>query len=278
MRLTAHIAFKNKPVANSASTAVWLREYFKKQLDGGPVRLIEGFSLQVKPGEVLAVVGESGAGKTTLLRILSGLDNEFEGEVRLDGEQIIRPDRRLYLMPQEHTLLPWFNVERNLLFFARRNGDSHSEKAVDSFLKRLDLTKLRHAYPKTLSGGERARVALACAMIAEPHVFLLDEPFKSLDQVTSERCQNYLVEWLEETVIEESVVIVSHSISDAVFLGDRLIVVGSNPLSIHMEFNIPRPRVRRSEQLLEIEREVVEALNEIDVLQRSTANGAASRS
>jgi ABC-type nitrate/sulfonate/bicarbonate transport system ATPase subunit len=256
-----------------------MRKPFSSRPEETRPRLITDFFLEVRPGEVLTIVGESAAGKTTLLRILSALERRFRGSVALGGEPIVRPDRRIYLMPQAHTLLPWLSVEGNLLFFACHNSGQDAAGAVDGFLERLELTNRRETYPKTLSGGERARVALACAMIAAPDVLLLDEPFRSLDQVTSERCQRYLLEWLDYTARKEIVVIVSHSVSDAVFLGDRLIVVRREPLSVYREFNIPipRPRRRRSAELLKYEDSVLDALNETAAQQQHAADGAARR-
>jgi NitT/TauT family transport system ATP-binding protein len=225
--------------------------------------LIKNVSLSVAPGEVLSIVGPSAAGKTTLLRILAGLERRFDGQVSLDENRIIGPTKKIYLMPQAHTLLPWFSVKKNLRF-AARNGDNRDPgNAIDSLTAVFALSDRRQQYPHTLSGGERARVALMCAMIAEPQVMLLDEPFRGLDQVTTEKCQDDLIKWLEETVQRESVVIVSHSISDAVFLGNRVIVVARDPLSVHREFKTPTVRERRSPELVELEADVFSALMEI---------------
>jgi len=271
--LKANIVSMDLPVARPEVRSPWLRQLFRMPPLEPRVRLIGELCLEVKPSEVLTLVGESGAGKTTLLRILAGLETRFDGKVQLGGTPIRKPDKRLYLMPQEHTLLPWFTVERNLLFFASRGDGTDPRKAIDHILKKLRLDNRRHAYPNTLSGGERARVALGCAMIAEPDVLLLDEPFRSLDQVTKERCEDDLVQWLDETERREAVVIVSHSVSDAVFLGDRLIVVGRGPLSAHREFRMPSRRVRRSTELLELEAAVLDALNEVAAQQRPADAG-----
>ena len=226
-----------------------------------PKPLIKDVSLKVAAGEVLSIVGPSAAGKTTLLRILAGLEKKFVGHVSLNGDPINKPDKRIYLMPQAHTLLPWFSVERNLLFAAARDGDEWNPVVVSGrLLKKFKLEELQHSYPRTLSGGERARVALMCAMIAKPEVLLLDEPFRGIDQIETERCQDQLFNWLEETEQRESVIIVSHSISDAVFLGNRVIVVTSNPLRVHREFQTPAHRTRRSSDLVELEGDVFSAL------------------
>jgi ABC-type nitrate/sulfonate/bicarbonate transport system ATPase subunit len=229
-----------------------------------PKPLIRDVSLKVAAGEVLSIVGPTGAGKTTLLRILAGLETEFDGQVSLNGDPIEKPDRRIYLMPQAHTLLPWLSVRRNLLFAAARDGDDWNPgDDTGRLLEKFELTDKQHRYPHTLSGGERARVALTCAMIAKPEVLLLDEPFRGVDQVTTEKCQDHLFKWLEETDQHESVVIVSHSISDAVFLGNRVIVVAKNPLRVHRLFETPTHRKRRSSELAKLEEDVFSALMQI---------------
>ncbi len=274
MTLEANIFSMDLPVAQPELRSPWLRKIFGVPPLALPVELIRRFELKVEPGEVVTVVGESAAGKTTLLRILAGLETRFHGEIVLNGERIRKPDRRIYLMPQEHTLLPWFTAEQNLLFFACQGDGADSRRAAQDLLASLALGNRRHAYPSTLSGGERRRTALACAMIAEPQVLLLDEPFRSLDQVMTEKCEDNLISWLHQTEQKASVVIVSHSISNAVFLGDRLIVVKSGPLSVYREFQIPSGRTRRSPELVKLEGYVLDALNEIAAQKQHAADGA----
>ncbi len=231
-------------------------------------QVIQDFELTIERGEVVAIIGASGAGKTTLLRILAGVETSYDGYVKLDGDQVTKPNRRVYLMPQEHTLLPWRNVERNLAFNFR-NGTEESRLATpDRLLGMFKLSDKRYQYPHSLSGGERARVALMCAMCAMPEILLLDEPFRGLDQLTMERCQDDLVRWLGETKAQESVVLVSHSIADAVFLADRVVVVGSRPLRPFAEFVMPNQRIRRSEESTSLEERVLDALVKVQ-----TGNG-----
>lgn len=266
MNLEANIVSMDLPVARPEVRSRCMRRLLKLPPLEARVPLIGPVSLEVRAGEVLVLVGESGAGKTTLLRILAGIETRFTGTVHLDGQPVSKPDRKLYLMPQEHTLLPWFNVERNLLFFASQYGGTDPQRTIDRILKRLGLERRRSAYPNTLSGGERARVAVGCAMIAEPDVLILDEPFKSLDQVWKERCEDDLLQWLDDTQRRECVIIVSHSISDAVFLGDRVLVVSGGPLTIDMEFRTPDTRVRRSRELVALEAAVLERLKKVNTV------------
>ncbi len=235
------------------------------------VPVIENLTLAVSPGEVIAIVGASGAGKTTLLRIIAGLIPRYIGSVTLNGDRIEKPDRRIYLLPQDHTLLPWLTVEGNLRF---NECDGEGTDKPGDLLKTFGLFKKRLDYPNTLSGGERARVALMCTMCAKPEVLLLDEPFRGIDQITSEVCQDDLLKWLEETSTKESVILVSHNLPDAVFFADRIVVVRTSPLRVHKEFCTSSVRERRSKECLRLESEVFGALMEVAAQQDDAADAA----
>ncbi len=236
--------------------------------------VIENCTLVVNPGEVIAIVGASGAGKTTLLRIIAGLETGYEGSVTLNEDRIEKPDRRIYLMPQAHTLLPWLTVEGNMKFNVH---DGDETGMLEYFLETFGFLNKRKRYPRTLSGGERARVALMCAMCAAPEVILLDEPFRGIDQITSEECQNDLLKWLEDTPTEESVILVSHNIPDAVYLADRVVVIRPNPLMVHKEVCTSSVRERRSEEGAHLESEVWGALLEVASQLDDAADAASPR-
>lgn len=282
MTLHAIIRSMNFPAARPEITSKWLRRLIRlPPLGGQTVPLIASFDLMISQGEVLTVVGASASGKTTLLRILCGLETRFEGQVLLDEAPILKPQRRIYLMPQQHTLLDWFTVEQNLLFFARGDDDCDHRTTVDEILARLQLINKRYAYPITLSGGERARVALGCAMAAKWDVLLLDEPFRGLDQLTSERIQEEFLNWLMEMKRKEAVVIVivSHSVADAVFLGDRVIVVRGGPLSVFHQISTKTCRERQSEEFRNVEADVFSSLKAAvanNSMQRTALRAAAN--
>ena len=222
--------------------------------------VIGNLKFTVDRGEVMALVGASGSGKTTVLRIVAGLEHGFDGSVKLNGAEIVKADRRIYLMPQAHTLLPWLTAEQNLLF----NVPAGKETCMpEELLEKFKLLGRRHAYPATLSGGERARIALMCAMCAAPEVLLLDEPFRGLDQITSEECQEDLVSWFARTDVEESVILVSHSIPDAVFLADRVMVVYPCPLREYKQFVTSSIKNRHSDAAAKLEKDILRALRDV---------------
>ncbi len=238
----------------------WVRRVFRLQPLSKSVSVIENCTLVVNPGEVVAIVGASGVGKTTLLRIIAGLETGYEGSVTLNQDRIEKADRRIYLMPQAHTLLPWLTVEGNMRFNVR---DGEGTNMTEDLLATFGFLDKRKRYPSTLSGGERARVALMCAMCAMPEVILLDEPFRGIDQITSEECQDDLLEWLEETRTKESVILISHNIPDAVYLADRVVVVRPSPPWVYKEVCTSSVRERRSGEYANLEAEVIGALMEV---------------
>ncbi len=249
--------------------ANWVRQLLSLEELSKSVPVIENCNLLVNEDEVIAIVGASGIGKTTLLRIIAGLETRYEGSVTLNEDRIEKPDKRIYLMPQAHTLLPWLTVEGNMMFNVDDVGVVNMPKDLLATFHFLDKRK---RYPSTLSGGERARVALMCAMCATPEVILLDEPFRGLDQITSEECQVDLLNWLEETPTKESVILVSHNIPDAVYLADRVLVVSPSPPWIFKEISTSSVRERRSGEFANLESEVFDALLEVATQQGDAAD------
>lgn len=238
----------------------WLRDVLRLPPLKQAEILISDFTLKAEAGEILAVVGASGAGKTTLLRILAGLETSYEGIVFLGPDAITRPDKRIYLLPQTHTLLPWLSVAGNLQF---NIGDASGEDAGGrKLLEQFGMVDKHNSYPHSLSGGERARVALMCAMQARPEVLLLDEPFRGLDQITKEKCVDDLMKWIQCAEKKEIVILVSHDIDDAVFLATRVIVVRRDPLRLYQEIPTPDQKSRRSDKIIRLESEVFKLLEE----------------
>ena len=183
--------------------------------------------LEVRPGETLAIVGPSGCGKSTLLLTLAGLHRASSGLVLLRGIPLVRPDAGIGLVLQQYGLFPWLTVLRNatlgLEVRSRRQGPrsarSHDDAARD-MLGRLGLGGRANDYPRRLSGGEQQRLALCRTLLLDPEVLLLDEPFSALDALTREELQDLLLEVLSDGTI--AAVLVTHSIDEAVYLGDRL--------------------------------------------------------
>ncbi len=188
----------------------------------GKTPVFSGLSFGLSAGEILAVVGPSGIGKSTLLLLLSGLKEPERGTIRLEGKPFRSGDSRVGLVLQHFGLFPWFTVERNIGLGLDIRGTAASilERQVREALERFGLEGLGRRYPRELSGGQQQRVALARTLTMEPRLLLLDEPFSSLDAITREELQDFLLELLSPRDV--ATLIVTHSIEEAVYLGDRI--------------------------------------------------------
>lgn len=229
-----------------------LRELLRLKSIEPPTVLINGLSIKADRGEIVSLVGPSGAGKSTLLRILAGLETNFVGEVNLGDKAINKPSRRIQIVFQNNYLLPWLDVKGNIAFALKDEEPKACAQKTNDWIKKVGLIKKAADLPKTLSGGEASRVAFARAFIAPPELLLLDEPFSALDTITKEVLQQELIRFASETAT--TVVLVSHSVDDAVFLSDRVIVLAGGPLHIYKEFSVhqKRPRNRENEELFKL--------------------------
>ncbi|GIF18247.1 NitT/TauT family transport system ATP-binding protein [Actinoplanes tereljensis] len=210
----------------------------------GPVEAIRDISLTIGEGEFLTVIGRSGCGKSTLLRMVAGLLKPTKGEVRVAGEVVREPRRDVAMVFQKPALLPWRSVEDNIMLpveiFGRRKADHRAQ--VDRLLETTGLTAFRKRLPHELSGGMQQRVSLCRALIQNPKVMLMDEPFSALDALTREE----LAVELQRIHMDlgTTIVFVTHSIQEAVLLADRVAVLSSRPGQVRrlVEIPIPRPR------------------------------------
>jgi len=205
---------------------------------------LEGLSLAVAEGEFLAIVGPSGCGKSTLLRLLSGLEQPLAGQVLLRGQPLTAPRREIGFVFQKANLMPWRTVLRNISLPLEINHTPQAEalERAQALVSLVGLDGFADAYPNQLSGGMQQRVALARALIHEPSVLLLDEPFGSLDALTRERMNCELLRLWD--LRRTTVVMVTHSINEALFLADRVLVMSPRPGRVRAEFPVPFPRPR----------------------------------
>ncbi len=214
------------------------------------VAALDGVTLSIAQGEFIAIVGPSGCGKSSLLRIFAGLIIPSAGRVLLDGEPITRPTRRVGIMFQDAALLPWRTVAQNIQLPLEIGdepalGTRHSE--LGSFINLVGLGGFEHAYPRELSGGMAQRAALARALITQPPALLLDEPFGALDAMTRESLTTSLEAIV--TATGTTAVMVTHNISEAVFLANRVVVLSQRPGTVihEVDVNLPRPRTWKME-------------------------------
>jgi NitT/TauT family transport system ATP-binding protein len=214
------------------------------RVNGRTRRVLDDVDLQVTPGEFICVVGASGSGKSTLLSLIAGLSLPTEGRILLDGEVVTGPGPERGLVFQTKSLYPWRTVQRNVAFGLEllRLDRAERRRRVAWYLAEIGLTGFEHALPRQLSGGQQQRVALARALVCEPDVMLLDESFGALDVQTKEDMQVLIRRVWRDT--RTTVVMVTHDVEEAVFLGERVVVLSNEPGRIVAETIVDLPRDR----------------------------------
>jgi len=234
-----------------------------------PVTVLDGISLEVRDGEMLALLGQSGSGKSTILRLMAGLTPPTTGTVLSHGELLENLNRRLAIVFQTFALYPWLTVRENVqVGLIRRRLDAASEdKEIDRALELIGLTGYENAYPKQLSGGMRQRVGFARALVAQPEVLCMDEPFSALDVLTAETLRTQVVDLWRDTRHAglRSIFLVTHNIVEAVFMATRIVIISSHPGRIRNVIANPLPYPRdvnsqRFEALVDQVRAAITAL------------------
>jgi len=222
------------------------RVFHIKKNPSGPHDFValKDVSLEVKEGEFLALVGPSGCGKSTLLDILAGLSKPSSGSVRIDGRQVTGPDLDRGVVLQGYALFPWLTTRQNVEFGLqiKKVPKAERKKISTHFINLVGLNGFEDRYPHELSGGMKQRVAIARALAYDPEVLLMDEPFAAVDAQTRESLQDELLRIWEKT--GKTIVFVTHSIEEAVFLADRVAVMTVNPGTVRevVPIHLPRPR------------------------------------
>jgi ATP-binding cassette, subfamily B, bacterial len=224
-------------------------------------RVLDGFDLHVRAGERVAIVGPSGSGKTTALRLIAGLDRPTTGSVRLDGEIVTEPHPAIGIVFQEPRLLPWLSVADNVGFGLGDMPAKERAATVAHALERVGLAEHRGRWPRELSGGQQQRVAIARSFVTRPKVLLLDEPFSALDAFTRGSLHEHLFKLWEES--RPTIVLVTHDVSEAVTLADRVVVMRPKPGRVDDELDLAlaRPRDRMSAAVEVATRRVLGALD-----------------
>lgn len=233
----------------------------------GLFQAIGGVDLEVGDKEFISVVGPSGCGKTTLMRMVAGLEVPTEGEVLVDGKPVTGPGADRAVVFQQFALFPWKTVYENIVFGMRSKGASKAEQdaAVAHYLKLMKMEGTEASYPHQLSGGMQQRVAIARSYALDPGVLLMDEPFGALDEIVRDHLNEQLLGLWDKT--GKTVVFVTHSIPEAVFLSNRIVVMSPRPGRIIdvIETDFPRDRtldIRETPEFLEVAHRVREGLRQ----------------
>jgi NitT/TauT family transport system ATP-binding protein len=216
----------------------------------GPVVALRDINFQVRKREFISVIGPSGCGKSTLARLLAGLDSPSTGVVRVDGIPVSGPGADSGMVFQGYTLFPWLTVKKNVMFGPSLNSslELRSEKRALEWLRLVGLEDFADAYPSQLSGGMKQRVAIARALANSPRVLLMDEPFGALDAQTRGRMQAHLLNiWAEADV---TILFITHDLDEAIYLSDRIVVLGARPGRVLEIVDVPVPRPRDPAQLM----------------------------
>ncbi len=267
--LAATVPVPTPPVLEPIIRAEKVEKYYA-QPSQNRIQVISATDLSVVPGEILALLGPSGSGKSTMLRMLTGLSTPSAGQVYWHGKPIAESEINVSIVFQSFALFPWLTVLQNVEAPLQARGVPPEQRRERS-MKMLDTVGLdgfEGAYPKELSGGMRQRVGFARALVVEPEVLFMDEPFSALDVLTAENLRSELLElWSNKTMPTKAVFIVTHNIEEAVLLADRIIVLGRNPGHIRTDFKVqlPQPRDRKSEPFTQLVDYIYKVLTRPDV-------------
>ncbi|OBY75600.1 ABC transporter ATP-binding protein [Acinetobacter gyllenbergii] len=200
---------------------------------------VENLSLDVKAGEFVAIVGPSGCGKSTLLDLLAGLTTPTTGQILIDGQAIKKPGLDRGIVFQQYALFPWLTALQNIEFGLDAKGVSKEQRyqTAKYFLNLVGLAEFEHHYPNELSGGMKQRVAIARSLAYDPDILLMDEPFAALDAQTRETLQAELVKIWQQT--QKTIIFITHSIDEAIYLGQRIAIMTSRPGRIKQVIEVP---------------------------------------
>jgi len=232
--------------------------------NGRTVNALDGFQLDVMDGEFVCLLGPSGCGKTTVLRIVAGLESKTSGDVAVYGRPVQSSGPERGMVFQEFALFPWRTVRRNIEFGLEVKGlpEEKRAKISRSLIELVGLKGFEDTHPKELSGGMKQRVGIARALANDPAVLLMDEPFGSLDAQTRNLMQRELLRIWQAT--KKTILFVTHSVDEAVFLADRIVVMTARPGKVReiIEVGVPRPRDRTSKEFISVRGKVLAELDE----------------
>lgn len=239
-----------------------LKRTFQKQTGSGlkkqkeELLVLNNINFSVLKGEFICIVGGSGCGKSTLLRAMAGLDADYEGSIQIDGKEVRSPKKERGVVFQEARLFPWLTVEDNVIFALNEGTTAEKKQKAQECLKMVGLSGFEKSLPKQLSGGMAQRTNIARALVNNPYILFLDEPFGALDAFTKIQLQNELLNIKKKE--KSTMIMVTHDIEEAVYLADRIIVMDRNPGRIKdiVTVNLPRPRNRNDYDFVRIRQKI----------------------
>ncbi len=227
-------------------------------IKGQKLEVLSGVNLNVQDGELVAIVGASGCGKSTLLKLIITLEPISSGEILLDGEPVNGPSPKCSMIFQEARLFPWLTVRQNIEFVIPDSVPKEKKREmVEYYTNLVGLSEFMNAVPNQLSGGMQQRVSIARALATRPQLLLLDEPFGALDAFTRMNMQNEVLRIREQD--KTTMIIVTHEIDEAIYLSNRVVIMGKNPGVVKriVPVDLPFPRDRTSAEFLEIRGEIM---------------------
>lgn len=224
------------------------------------VTAVQNVNIEVRPGEIIGLLGTSGCGKSTLLRAISGLDPDYDGVIEINGTVTKDIHDTTGFIFQEPRLLPWLNVLDNVTFGLAGSRRDKENKAIE-YLESVGLRGKEKLYPRELSGGMAQRVAIARALVTSPEILLLDEPFSALDAFTKMQLQDLLLDVWQK--YQATIILVTHDIDEATYLCDRIFILRGQPGEVEKEIQInqKRPRDRGNEELAHLKSEILASLD-----------------
>lgn len=228
-------------------------------IGGKPLAVLENISLVAEPGRFITIVGASGCGKSTLLRLIAGLERDYQGDILVGGHSVAGPSLNRGLVFQDHRLFPWLTIEDNIAvaFEARRVDAEEKRSIIREHIALVGLNGFEKAYPHQVSGGMAQRAAIARALVNDPEILLLDEPLGAVDALTRLYLQRELQRiWLQKGI---TMIMVTHDIEEAVFLGDKVIVLQPRPGRIHkiIDVDLPHPRDREDNIIQRLKKSIL---------------------
>lgn len=226
--------------------------------------VLEGINLHIDDGEFVCLLGPSGCGKTTLLRLIAGLDQPSSGEIIANGDKVDKPSGDRAVIFQQYSLFPWLTVLQNVTFgleMTKKGSKEENIAAAERYLTSVGLIDFKDSYPHELSGGMKQRVAIIRSLLNHSPILLMDEPFSALDMQNRHKLQEQLIGVWKR--FENTIVFVTHDVDEAVYLADKIVIMGKNPGRIEnvVEVDMERPRKRDSQDFIALQDSIVENLD-----------------